>query len=146
MAGTTTAQDVFDTAMGLIDEINSSGSSDTSDTAEYKNKTLRLLNILRVELFPLSDTYSIITPGVRQVCPKIMDFTSVITGLDDVIAQGIMPYGLAAKLLVNENTAAVNYFQQTYDELKRTFKSPPAEFEAIDDVYNGIEYGGYSRW
>lgn len=50
---TTTAQRVFDLAMGLIDEVNeSSGETDTSDTREYKVRTLLILNTLRGELFP----------------------------------------------------------------------------------------------
>ena len=43
-APSTTAQRVFDIAMGLIDEVNeSSGETDTSDTREYKVRTLLIL-------------------------------------------------------------------------------------------------------
>ena len=53
----TTAQDVFDAAMGLIDEVNeSTGSTDTADTKEYKQRTLLILNMLIGELYMYSDT------------------------------------------------------------------------------------------
>ena len=49
----TTAQQVFELAMSLMDELNeSSGSADTADTKEYKNRTLAILNVLRVECDP----------------------------------------------------------------------------------------------
>ena len=54
----TTAQRVFELAMNLMDEVNeSTGKADTADTKEYKNRTLAILNILRIECYPASDTY-----------------------------------------------------------------------------------------
>ena len=145
MAGTTTAQTIFDSAMTLMDEVSSSGLTDTSDTAEYKNRTLAILNLLQVELYPLSDTYTVATAGTRPIPTRITDFTSAIANVDDVIAQGIMPYGLAGKLLAGEGDSRGNYFLETYAELKRQFSNAPAEFEAIEDVY-GIEHGEYATW
>ena len=52
----TTAQWIFEKAMNLMDEVNeSTGATDTADTREYKNRTIPILNILRVECFPASD-------------------------------------------------------------------------------------------
>ena len=74
MAVATTAQWVFDKAMYLMDEADqTSGQADHAETREYKNRTLPILNVLRVECFPYSDTCQAHGPGRRPVCPEIPD-------------------------------------------------------------------------
>ncbi len=143
----TTAQWVFETAMHLMDEVNeSSGCADTADTKEYKNRTLAILNILRTECFPASDTYTVTVPGKRPVCPEIVGFDAEI-GLDDGICQGVLPYGLAAHLLLDENPAAASYFQQRYEQaLKDAKRGIPAGAQEIEDVYGGIGFCQFARW
>ena len=143
----TTAQKVFDIAMGLMGEINeNTGATDTTDNREYKLRTLFILNTLRGELYPFSDTYRQSIPGKHPVCGMIMDFNTAID-LDDVICETIMPYGLAAYLLLDENPNTAVFFQQKFEELKeRLAKRVPAEFESINDVYGIAENGEYSRW
>lgn len=143
----TTAQWVFDKAMNLMDEVNeSTGQTDTADTKEYKNRTLAILNILRVECFPASDTYTVITPGKRPICREITDFETPI-GLDDGICQGVLPYGLAAHLLLDENPDMASYFNQRYQELLAQYRyGVPAATEDIVDLYGGIEYGQFGAW
>lgn len=143
----TTAQWVFEKAMHLMDEVNeSTGSADNADTKEYKNRTLAILNILRMECFPASDTYLTVTPGKRPVCPEILDFNAEIY-LDDGICQGVLPYGLAAHLLLDENPTMASYFQQRYDELLASAKrSLPAAATDIEDVYGGVGFGQFARW
>ena len=46
----------------------------------------------------------------------ISDFDTPIN-LDDYIAQTVMPYGLAAHLLIDENPTVASFFQQRYEEL-----------------------------
>ena len=145
MAGTTTATQVFDLSMGLIDEISSGGLSDTSDTAEYKNRTLRILNTLQQELYPLSDTYTVVTAGTRPICTALTAFADVI-GLDDYLAQTVMPYGLSAHLLLNENPTSASFFEQRYEELKAGASKIPSEFEPIENVYQDCGFNHYSRW
>lgn len=140
-----TVQDVFDIAMGLMDEINSSGSSDTSDTSEYKNRTIRILNTLQLELYPLSDTYTIVTSGKRPVCAVLTVLAGTID-LDDYLARTVMPYGLAAALLIDENPASASFFQQRYEELKAAAKNIPSAFEAIEDVYGITDYSTNSEY
>lgn len=143
----TTAQQVFDMAMNLMDEINeSTGATDTADTREYKNRTLAILNVLRVECFPASDTYAVAQPGKRPICPPIPDFQTPI-GLDDGICQGVLPYGLAAHLLLDENPDVAAYFSQRYAELLEQYRRGlPAAAEDIEDLYGGIEYGRFASW
>lgn len=147
-APSTTAQRVFDITMGLIDEVNeNSGETDTADTREYKMRTLLILNALRGELYPYSDTYEVETPGERPIVSVIQDFDTPID-LDDYICQSVMPYGLAAHLLLDENPASASFFQQRYEELRNNLsKGFPQDGEAITDVYGvGFEYNEFSRW
>ena len=147
-APTTTAQRVFDITMGLIDEVNeSSGATDTADTKEYKVRTLLILNALRGELYPYSDTYTVQPQGERPIAAVIGDFETPIP-LDDYISQTVLPYGLAAQLLLDENPSAASFFQQRYEELRNGLaKGFPTGSRAIVDLYGiGTEYNEFSRW
>ena len=76
----------------------------------------------------------------------IRDMNSVVK-LDDYICQTILPYGLAAHLLMDENPSAAAFFQSRYEELKnRLAEGIPVQSEDIVDVYGGIGYGEFSRW
>ena len=146
------AQNVFDTAIALIDEVDETGATDTSDTLEYKNRTVHILNILIQELYPYSATYRKPTSGKRstaRIISKMADYLD----LDDYISTAVIPYGLAAHLLLEENPTAANYFQQRYDELKARLREGfglLAESEDIEDVYsnssNGIGIEWTTRW
>ena len=146
---TTTAQRVFDITMGLIDEVNeSNGATDTADTKEYKVRTLFILNALRGELYPRSDTFAIEEPGNRPILPVIQKFTDII-GMDDYICQTVMPYGLAAHLLLDENPSAAGFFMQRYEEMRDNLaKGLPSASEPIEDVYSGNyhPYNDFARW
>ena len=142
----TNAQRVFDLTMALMDELNESGATDTGDTREYKNRTLFILNTMRGELYPYSDTYMLTEPGKRPIMAVIENFETDI-GLDDYICQSVMPYGLAAHLLLDENPTAANFFYQRYQELTALLaRGLPQGSEDIEDVYGGIEYGEFSYW
>lgn len=140
----TNAQGVFDAAMGLMDEVNeTTGSADNQDTKEYKDRALFILNVLRGELSP----YSAREEGAPKICPVIEDFAGPIW-LDDYICQTVMPYGLAAHLLLDENPSSAGFFQQRYEELKRQLSTGPVDGSAdITDLYGGLEpYNEFGMW
>ena len=132
----TTANWVFDSAIHLMDEQNeTNGKTRTQDTKEYEYRTLSILNVLRNELYPYSDTYEVRTDGKRSVCVELTTMEQPID-LDDAIAQGVMPYGLAAHLLLGENDAMASFFNQRYDELKYTIGArKPAVWEDIPSPF-----------
>ena len=146
---TTTAQRVFDIAMGLMDEVNeTTGATDTSDTREYKVRTLLILNALRGELYPYSDTFPTPENGKRPIVGVIEAFGDVID-LDDYICQTVMPYGLAAQLLADENPNVAGFLQQRYEELRDGLaRGLPQEAGSIEDVYGVLwhPYNEFSRW
>lgn len=113
----TNANWIFDRTIHLMDEqFERDGSTRTVDTEEYRYRTLSILNVLRHELYPYSDTYEIGKDDKRYICPEITSFDQAID-LDDAIAQGVMPYGLAAHLLLGENDTMAAFFNQRYAEL-----------------------------
>lgn len=116
-----TIQQVFDTAIHLLDEQNeSSGATGTQDTAEYKYRTINILNALTQSLYPYSATYDPSMGG--RPSPQLLsvesyqnpDFTQPIP-LDDALAIGVLPYGLAAQLIVGENTELASWMRGQYN-------------------------------
>lgn len=144
----TTAQEIFELTMAKMDELDDNGNVDSSDTAEYKNRTLGILNILQGEVFPYSDTYQdYADQGRRPICPAIESFDEPLQ-LDDFICKSVLPYGLAAHLLLDENPSAAGFYQQRYEELLRKLQSGfglAATSEDIVDVY-GMGRNPFTRW
>lgn len=136
----TTAQWVFEAAMTLVDELNESGQADHVDTTEYKNRALTIMNILRNELYPYSDTYKQSNDKMRPTIYLIESYDDYIE-LDDYICQSVMPYGVAAHLMLDENPTVAAFCQQRYEELKAGLaRGVPCMSQDIVDVYGG---GGY---
>jgi len=108
----TDANWIFDAAIRLMDEQSETGGeTTTTDTAEYRLRTLGILNVLRNELYPFSTTFE-----AGRVCPELRQFDQPLD-LDDVLAQTVLPYGLAAHLLLGEHNTMAAFFQQRYTEL-----------------------------
>lgn len=119
----TTANWVFDRAIHLMDEQNeTNGKTRTQDTKEYEYRTLSILNVLRNELYPYSDTYEVRSDGKRSVPPELTSLEQPID-LDDAMCQSVMPYGLAAHLLLGENDSMAIFFNQRYMELLNQLKN-----------------------
>jgi hypothetical protein len=145
---TTTGQWVFEQAMSLLDSLDeSTGQADTTDNEEYKNRALAILNLLQAECFPVSDTAQTTTAGKRFAPPILVSLDSVLY-LDDELCHAILPYGLAAHLVLDENPQVASYCNQRYQELLARFRrlGTPAVSEPIEDLYGGINMGQFGRW
>ena len=134
-----TVQSVFDIAIRLMDAQNAAtGGTDTADTREYALRTPSLLNSLLDRVYRFSDTYAAEETGKRPVCPKVTAMTDTLH-LDEGLCTAVLPYGLAALLLSEENPALANFFHATFlTELREFGGALAAEFEPIEDVYGGI--------
>jgi len=153
----TTGMDIFNAAITLMGEMSDDGETDWADTKEYKDRALNILNTLRGEVYQYSDTYPSGTeaakyPGKRPVCPVMGSLDDEI-GIDDTLAQTVLPYGLAAHLLLDENDNMASFFQQRYEELlRRLGANVPAQWENIGNAYGYnvgsaiIEYGQFGSW
>lgn len=142
-------QGVFDKSMYLIDAQNeNSGSTDNSDTTEYKVRTIGILNNLIDDVYPASDTFAIGEDGKRPALDDLTSFFDEIK-MDPYIVRSVLPCGLAAKLLSEENPTLADFFWQLYEQrLAKARAGVPASFESIEDglPYGGIEYGEFARW
>lgn len=147
----TTALEIFEHAMDLMDERNeSTGEISETDTREYKNRTLGILNILRGEVYRFSDTFHGGAAGFRPIVKRLTDFDEDVM-LDDYICESVLPYGLAAHLIIDENPSSASFFQQRYEELLRqAVFGMPSVSEDVVDVYGPIgglnPYNEFSRW
>lgn len=140
-----TVSDVFDVTMQLIDEVSDTGATQTTDTEEYRNRTIGIMNILISECYPISDEKD--NTKLDSAWRAVQDFDDSLKGIDNTLALGVMPYGLAANLLTDENPTAANYYQQRYEALLAAKRSRmQADVGEIENVYGGIEYGYFSRW
>lgn len=146
-----TVQDVFDIAIRLMDAQNeSTGSTDTADTKEYRLRTPSLLNSILDRAYSASDNYPESMGRKRPVCPKVSAMEDEI-GLDEYLCTGILPYGLAGLLLTEENPTLANFFWQTFlEQLEAAKRAIPASEDSIEDVYgflgDNIEFGRFGRW
>lgn len=142
----TTGTEIYEAALVLMDANND------ADTSEYESKALSIINVLRGEVFPYTDTYNAAVreaKGMRPICPIMSDLDDTV-GLDDYICQSVLPYGLAGHLLLDENPSTANFLMQRYYELlaalKRGEGMPVAGSEDILDVYSGDEDGRSSYY
>lgn len=140
-------QAVFDKAIHWIDAQNeSTGSTSTADTKEYALRTPNILNLYLNVVYPYSDTYAAREDGKRPYLEPVTALTDTLD-LDAFICMSVLPFALAAGLLVEENAAVANTALQIYQEnLNRAAALLPAGVESIEDAYGGIEYGRFSRW
>lgn len=142
-----TAQAVFDKAIFLMDaQSESSGKTMTGDTKEYQVRAVGILNSLLDVVYPASDTFLHVDGVHRPALDDITELTDVLD-LDARILRDVLPHGLAAKLLSEENPNLAAYFQQCFEEnLASAAARKPAQFEDIDCGYGGIEHGQHGRW
>ena len=140
-----TVQQVFDMAIHILDEQNeTSGETVTVDTAEYKYRTISILNTVIPRLYPYSGTYKTSAKG-RPVASQLYaedyrnpDFDQTIP-LDDALALAVVPYFLAAQLVSAENTELANWCMNQYNTNFADLREKvPADFEKIDLPYGGF--------
>lgn len=140
----TTVQQVFDITMHLMDEqAESTGATMTDDTEEYKYRTVSILNALIPGLFPFSDNYGAVNtisgrPPVALLAAADHahpDFNQPIP-LDDTLAVGVLPYGLAAHLMATENEDLSAWFLSQYNQKFADLRSRiPGSFQPISTPY-----------
>lgn len=135
-----TVREVYFAAMALMDELEADGKLREPESAEYEARTPDIMRLLISEYRILDGKAGAV------VAPEGME--DYILGVDDTYALGVMQYGLAANLLVDENPTAASFYEQRYEELRNIYFSrrTTAEGEEIENLYGGIEFGEMGRW
>ena len=130
-----TAQKIFDMAVAFMDI---SGDGSEADIAEYRARAVPILNTLRGEL-------AACCLPMRQTCPPLNALSDGID-LDDTLCATVLPYGLAAALLVGERNEEASFFQTRYETLLRMTKAASqAQGEDIKQLYGDIG-DNWGRW
>ena len=143
-----TGQDVFDGAIKLMNEQrDSDGETVISDTADYKNRAVTLINMLLVRAYPYCDTYrdACLEGDYRPVAEKIEALEDEIP-MDEAVS-AVLCYGLAAKFTHQDDPGFARDMQSEFeDELAMLERKTPVTSEPITDVYSCNEYNEFGRW
>lgn len=130
----TTVQQIYDMAIHILDEQSeSSGTTMTEDTAEYKFRTISILNSVIPALAPFSSEYDPLDPPLALDWSdyKNPDMDQIIQ-LDDRLSLPLLPYFLAAKLIQTENESLAALCMNQYNMTLQDIRSrAPATFEKI---------------
>lgn len=143
----TTAQQIYEAAISLMDRRSQAdGTAANAENQDYHDRTLDILNTIRHECYLASAFWDNQDPN-GTVCPRIENFTSEIVGIDDSVAQGAMPYGLAYHLLLQEDPTSADYFRLKYEEMLGLLRAQQAaDFEPIAPAYGMNEKGRFAWW
>ena len=129
------AIDVFKTTMAMIDEMLETGEIDEQSVGEYKARAPYILTALQNEIIGVENRYRKYEDHIRPV--PITDLESNYVQVEDIQANTLLVYGLASKLLADENKTLANFMQQEYERLFAFFVKPkPVAREKIEDVYD----------
>jgi hypothetical protein len=118
-----TGQQVYDIAMVLIDEVTELGGVTPDTPKYYQTKAKSIINVLQAEL----------TQAGKEI--TIINDLSESLSIPDKEALMILPYGVAAHLMLSEDQGVASFFNNRYDELKR---KATVSFQPITDVYNTL--------
>lgn len=118
--------------------INISENGNYSQNASYKWEGRSDLYVsyyykgeIRIVYRPVPGTIALPNPISGDITTEMQ--------LDDVTSRTIVPYGLAAHLLLQENPAIASFFNGRFEEMKReASKRPPSASEQITNVYGSF--------
>ena len=130
------AEDIFKITMAMIDEMNTTGELDPTTTAEYRGKAPSILSMLQAEIIGIENRYR---AKNEQIQPVPIDSLDQPLQIDTIKATTLLTNGLAANLMVVEDKALANFFEQRYEEMKGLFLKPtPKSPEKRRDVYDSL--------
>lgn len=133
-----TVQNIFDMAIHILDEQSeSTGATKTSDTDEYRFRTISILNSAIPVLWPFSESYDPEedVPVLDADDYKNPDLDQIVE-IDDRLALSVLPYFLAAKLIQTENESlaalCMTQYREAFQDLRTRGKGT---FERIQTSY-----------
>ena len=128
------AEDIFKMTMAMIDEMSTTGELDPTTTAEYKAKAPSILTMLQAEIIGIENRYR---DKDEQIQPVPIEDLEQPLQIDTIKAATLLSNGLAANLMIVEDKALANFFEQRYEEMKGMFLKPtPRKPETRRDVYD----------
>ncbi|MBQ2816770.1 MAG: hypothetical protein IJB92_01955 [Clostridia bacterium] len=121
-----TGRELLESALALMAE-------DMQDAADYEKQAPALIRLMMTELFDLNNSVLVSKEKAPLVqAPTIADLAAQIEYEDEIVL-GVMPYGLAAKLSLDDDRAKAAYFNAEYLEKRRYYLK--TVFSDIVDIY-----------
>ena len=124
------AIELFTASLNLIG-IYSDGEKLPADTEDLKYRAVALINILLAE-------NALLDSGLRKSDLKIMQITNLDEDLicSDVMANSVLPYGLARLLVLGEDDSLSNELYRLYVESRENARRfIKANIHPIEEVY-----------
>ena len=118
-----TGQQVYDTALVLIDEVTELGGLVPDTPKYYQTKAKHIINLLQAELLPAGEEIAVLN-----------DLSETVS-VPDKVAIGVLPYGVAAHLMLSEDPGVASFLNNRYDELKR---KQATKAKPITDAYDSL--------
>ena len=133
-------QDIYDITMALMDEMKNDGGVDYNSTKDYTARTPGILTILQAEIIIELKKAGADVETLDQL-PKSQKGMDSDVDLDDDICMGVLPYGLAARLLGQEGSTLSDYFSslysnRLYDAVQTSDSKAKAKQIDREDVYD----------
>ena len=142
-----TCHEIYDITMALMDEmidnqtLEQEPDADYPSTKDYQARTPGILTILQTDI--------VMFLKARGIDIDTLDRLMTLEDecdLPDDICMGVLPYGLAARLLGQEDSAMSSYFSQLYNSgLQRAAESsddkPKGKQYSGDNIYGLMEAG-----
>ena len=127
-------EEIFKITMAMIDEMLDNGELDANTTAEQRAKAPHILTILQNEIIGIENRYRSFDNQIKPV--PVTDLKQPLQ-VDDIKANTLLTNGLAAHLMLHENTTLASFFQQRYEEMRNRYLKPtPIEITQKKDVYD----------
>ena len=132
-----TCHEIYDITMTLMDEmidnqtIEQEPIPDYPSTKDYQARTPGILTILQTEVVMFLKRRGIDV----DILPRLENIEDDV-GLSDDICMGVLPYGLAARLLGQEDDRMYKIFQDAYET------NLASAAESSDDKILGKQYPG----
>lgn len=112
-----TCHEIYDITMALMDEMVDNSTieqvpdPDYPSTKDYQARTPGILTILQTQIVMYFKSRGIDIDSL----PRLETMEDNVE-LEDDVCMGVLPYGLAARLLGQEDTTMSSYFSQLYNQ------------------------------
>ena len=129
------ANEIYTSALAIMNERDADNS--------YKDRCAPLINALMSQCYQYTEDYR---SGSRSGWTPIAGLDDDIIGFDQTVVLGVMPYGLAAALYIDEDPVRANSWQQQYEEGLLNARRVPHEIGQITDVYGCFSAEKFGAW
>ena len=121
-----TFQTTYNLAMALCDEMATGGVVNAATTKSYLSRAPHLLTMLHSEVSHILDIPAVeIALTDEPQCGEYVTLT-------------VLPFGLAAMLLADENPQLASFYQQRFEDAKRRIPITPKPIVDVFGIRGGV--------